>query len=335
MAQISQEEFHKTYKTKIEPLLADLEADRVTVAKKSKPFIALVIISLFLFLLCAFILKSDNAKVFAVIFFITGILFYWPIYSMYSKLRDKLKQNIISKIFKMYGNMYFSGKKDIITAYEIRKMGLFPRFASKSDDDIVIGIHKNCNFVISETRLTHTEKRGKSTTTVTDFGGLIVKIQMNKKFAGQTIIGMKGFIQKPGNNFEEVKLESVDFMKSRKVYATDQIEARYILTTSFIERIEALGDVFHHERSKNTNSTFEIPKTGIDFVDNMIGSAYVVSAGFVDGYVYLFVPTEEDFFEIPANKSLYNENLYYNICTELDSILGIIEYLHIDQKTGL
>ena len=44
---------------------------------------------------------------------------------------------------------------------------------------------------------------------------------------------------------------------------------------------------------------------------------------------------EEDFFEIPANKSLYNENLYYNICTELDSILGIIEYLHIDQKTGL
>lgn len=338
MAKISREEFSKTYKKNIEPLLGDLEVERVEVQKKCKPLIALAVTFFILFLLCVlcvFVLNSDVSETLGVIFLIVALVLCWPIYSLTSKLRAKLKQNVISKILSTYGNIYFAGEKDIIKAYEIRKMGLFPRFALKDDDDIIVGVHKNCNFVICETKLTHREKRGKSSVTVTDFQGLIIKVQMNKKFASKTIIGMKGRIQQPGNNFEKVELESVDFMRNRKVYSTDQIEARYILTTSFIERIDALGGVFQNDRSKNTNDTFEMPQTGIDIIDNMVGSSYGVSAGFVNGYVYLFVPTEEDFFEIPIDNSLYNEDLYYNICTELDSILGIIEYLHLDQKTGL
>ena len=334
MAKISKEEFHNTYKTKIEPLLADLEAERIAVDKKSKPFEIILCVCACIFILSLFI-PIDKFRLFGISCFFIGILQFIPMGVMYSKYRSKLKQNIISKILKMYGNMYFAGKKDIITYSEIRNMGLFPRFSSKEDDDIIIGVHKNCNFVISETRLTHTEQHGKRTTTVTDFGGIIIKVQMNKHFAGKTVIGLQGNISKPNRNFEEVKLESVDFMKNRKVYATDQIEARYILTTSFIERIDSLGYDFQKERSKKTHKTFQPSKTGIGFIDKMLESSYGVSAAFIDGYAYLFVPTGEDFFEIPANKSLYNEDLYYNICTELDSILGIIEYLHIDQKTGL
>lgn len=337
MAKISIDEFHKFYKDKIEPLLGDLEVERADVQKKCKPLIAILIACFVTAVICIFILSSDFACACGVISFFCGILLIWPVNSIYSKFRSKLKQNVISKILALYGNMYFAGQKDIIKASDIRKMGLFPRFTSKGDDDIIIGIHKETNFVICETRLTHTEKRGKSTTTVTDFKGLIIKIQMNKNFTGKTVIGMKGYINKPDKNFEKVELESVDFMKDRCVYSTDQVDARYILTTTFMERIKELGEVFYKDRN---GQTFSKPiSTGISFVDNALASFLDlnvgVSAAFIEGYAYLFVPTQEDFFEIPVDKSLFNEELYYNICTELDSILGIVEYLHLDQKLGL
>lgn len=339
MAKISREEFSKTYKKNIEPLLGDLEVERVEVQKKCKPLIALVVTFLILFLLCLFILRTNVSNTFGVICLIVALVLCWPIYSLTSKLRAKLKQNVISKILSIYGNIYFAGEKDIIKAYEIRQMGLFPRFTLKDDDDIIIGVHKNCNFVICETKLTHREKRGKSSVTVTDFQGLIIKAQMNKNFAAKTVIGMKGYINKPDRNFEKVELESVDFMKNRCVYSTDQIDARYILTTSFIERLDALGRDFQEKRTGKTNFWADYWKTGFGLVDKYIESVTnsysSVSAAFIDGYAYLFVRTCEDFFEIPTDKSLFNEELYYNICTELDSILGIIEYLHLDQKTGL
>lgn len=263
------------------------------------------------------------------------MIFY--VTSLRTKLRYSLKQNVVSKILALYGNIYFAGKKDVIQASEIRQMGLFPRFTSKVDDDIVIGVHKNCNFVICETCMQHTEGSGKNKRTVTDFKGLIIKVQMNKNFSGQTVVGFKGEINKPNRNFEQVELESVNFMKGRYVYSTDQIEARYILTTAFMERIKALGEVFHKNRSGQDVS--KPISTGISFIDKAVSSILEadvgVSAAFIDGYAYLFIPTYEDFFEIPIDKSLYNEELYYNICTELDSILGIIEYLHLDQRTGL
>lgn len=341
MAKISKEEFLKTYTTKIEPFLGELEQERIIVRKKSKPFEILLAICVLLEILwfISYKFSLHNVSWIGIVLVFIIILAVIRLIVLTGKLIDNLKQNVISKILFIYGNLYFAGKKDIITDAEIRKMGLFPQFTSKCDDDIIIGIHKQCNFVISETSLSHTEHYGRTTRSVTDFNGLIIKVQMNKNFSGRTVIGMKNYIKKPDRTFEQVELESTDFMKNRCVYSTDQIDARYILTTSFMERIESLGQDFQEERSAKSQDPSvmaNVPlKTGVDFVDNIFKSYYGVSAAFIDGYAYLFVPTSEDFFEIPIDKSLYNPDLYYNIWCELDSILGIIEYLHIDQKTGL
>jgi hypothetical protein len=66
-----------------------------------------------------------------------------------------------------------------------------------------------------------------------------------------------------------VKLESVEFENKFVVYSNDQVEARYILTPSFMERLVKLQDLM----GDNT------------------------SYSFVNTNVYVAVPIDEDLFE--------------------------------------
>ena len=344
MPEITREEFSKVYREKFLPILNALEPERIEILKKTQP-LGIVVLVAVIFIVIGFI----SEKVFLILLgFCVAIPLIIYISILQSKIRAKLKKEIVSKILALFGNLYFSENKDVIPSSDIKSMGLFPRFATKSDDDIIIGIHQGLNFAIDECSLTHTERHGKSSTTVTDFRGLIIKIQMKKNFSGRTIVGMKWEITKR-DGFEEVVLEDVNFMKNKEVYSTDQIEARYILTTAFMERLHTLGNAFSQDRmSKQQDVSAQeqqitrtvdnliysdswIGKLANSFLDSDVG----VSAAFMDGYVYLFVPSYEDFFEVDINSTLYNEAKYYNIYVELQSILAIIDYLKLDSKLGL
>ena len=309
MAEISKEEFNGFYKEKIEPLLSDFEAERISLNKKLKPFEIIMVIALICLVvcfICCFFSEIEILRLVCAVCLIIAVLCSAYCYFVQSKFMKKLKAKVTSKVLTLYGNMYFSGQKNIITQDEIREAGLFPSFSRKTDDDIVIGIHKECNFVISETVLEHTEGSGKNRHTVTDFHGLIVKIQMKKRFSGKTVIGNN--VTK-GRSMGAVELESVEFMNGLKIYATDQIESRYILTTSFMEKIEGLQRLY--------------------------GCKELISTAFMNGYVYLFIPTEKDFFEVPFKKTLLNPDNYYSIYQELDYILSVVEYLNLDRNLGL
>ena len=338
MSIVTREEFSKIYKEQFFPILAPLEAERAEAKRNSSPFFVLLVI-FSLITIVGFIIEKT-------MFIVVGLCVAIPclIISAYfwGNISERLKKEIVPKIISLCGNMYMSDNRDIVTDSEIDEMGLFPRFTRKSDDDVIIGIHKGCNFAIEETSLTHTEGSGKSRHTVTDFQGLIIKIQMNKNFEGETIVGVKWQIDKrPG--FEEVKLEDVEFMKHMKVYSTDQIEARYILTTTMIERLFMLGDAFSNGRMASTEKDAgnlnvaesvvkREPKKGIAA---WFDYPSLVSAAFIAGYVYLFVPKYEDFFEVDVWNSLLDETKYYDIYCQMQLILSIIEYLKLDLKIGL
>ena len=348
MSEITREEFSKIYNEQFVPRLKDLEIERAEVQRKTQP---IGIITIVAFVICVIGFFIQNGYCIGIGFLVAVPCIIYAS-SLQQKIRVKLKKEIISKILSLYGNLYFSEKKDLISSRDIDNMGLFPRFATKYNDDIIVGIHKGCNFIINECKLEHTERRGKSSVTVTDFSGLLIKIQMNKKFSGKTIVGMKGDITKL-RGYEAVELEDVDFMKNKKVYSTDQIEARYILTTSFMERLKALGNTFSQDRmskhqyatpqekqlADNAAKTVENIKNNQSWFGKLANSLLDyeigVCAAFIDGYVYLFVPSGEDFFEIDISSTLYNKEKYYNVYVELQSILAIIDYLKLDTKLGL
>ena len=339
MSGVTREEFSKIYNEQFLPILEPLEVERAAYKKKAIPFFVLAVI--FAVLSVAGFITEKASFILLGLSVSVPCLIYVAV--LYGKLREKLKNQIITKILALCGNMYLSGDKDSISYEEVKEMRLFSRFTTKSDDDVIIGIHKGCNFVIEESHLTHTEGSGKSRHTVTDFKGLMIKIKMNKAFSGETFVGEKWKIAKK-NGFEEVKLEDVEFMKHMKVFSTDQIEARYLLTTSFIERLYLLGDAFSKSRSRanaNTSEGHNVAssvnykrevKTGLAA---WLDSPNLVSAAFAAGYVYLFVPKGEDFFEIDVMSTLFDEKKYYDVYSQIQLILSIIDYLKLDLKLGL
>ncbi len=80
----------------------------------------------------------------------------------------------------------------------------------------------------------------------TFFRGCVLQTQTEKSFSGITILAKNTKWFKPrqkqilGKNLERAGMSSVKFEETYDVYTTDQVEARYLLTPDWIERITAL-----------------------------------------------------------------------------------------------
>ena len=251
---VTREEFHRIYTEQLEPVLKLLEEERVIEdAKNNKIVKPLLIIGLVAFIMAfAFGIVKNDLMMFVCFFII--IFSFFPVGFILNKTQERrrkfLKDRIFPKILSLHGQFYFSKNPKAITLSDIkRNMGLYNQSTQKNDDDFVVGIYKGCNLLINECELTHTEKCGKSSRTVTDFRGLIVKIQMKKNFKGKTILGPSGYIRKL-KGFENVELESVDFMKNKNVYSTDQIEGRYLITPAFMQRFKNIQTAFGTNKVK-------------------------------------------------------------------------------------
>lgn len=91
-------------------------------------------------------------------------------------------------------------------------------------------------------RLGHRETKKK-----TVFQGICVLLTMNKNFKGRTVVVKdKGIFNvfKHISGLQRVKLEDMRFEDLFEVYSSDQIEARYLLTTAFMERMLKLSELY-------------------------------------------------------------------------------------------
>ncbi len=126
---------------------------------------------------------------------------------------------------------------------------LKPEFSYKGDD-LISGVIENTDFRCSELYVAGISKNKKDRNTI--FKGLFFHADFNKVFSGQTYIipssmeslGKWVGIEMPKTqefiDVELVKMENSEFKKYFKVYATDQTEARYILTPTIMEALVKL-----------------------------------------------------------------------------------------------
>lgn len=158
---------------------------------------------------------------------------------------------------------------------------------------------------------------------VTIFRGLFISADFHKHFHGVTLVlpdteqallgGFGQWLQslsaklgiQPG---ELVKLEDPEFERMFKVFSTDQIEARYILTPSLMQRIV--------EFRKKTNAPIRL--------------------SFVASRVFVAIPSYHNYFEppslfAPANKLLEPATLqqYFE---ELQFALAVVDELNLNTR---
>lgn len=101
-----------------------------------------------------------------------------------------------------------------------------------------------------EKRVTTNGKGQTQTTWVTIFKGFLFVADFHKDFSGRTVICRDSLFNFRGNR---VKLENPDFERRFDVYSSDQVEARYLLSPSMMERIVALDEKFNKDITLSFN----------------------------------------------------------------------------------
>ena len=163
------------------------------------------------------------------------------------QLAKTYKQIVVGRVVAALGDGLAYTAESRFTKQDFLDMDLFlKRCEQWHAEDEVAGRKNAVSFSILEARATRTEGSGKNRRTVTIFKGLIVRLDFNKYFQGHTVLVPNSESQILGGLFGEsdsrrskelCRLENVEFEETFSVYATDQQEARYILTPKLMELI--------------------------------------------------------------------------------------------------
>lgn len=254
MKKVSIQEFNQFYISEILPFIKPYENKRASYNKDFAPLKKVTLTIFFIMIACfviTILITAFNAFAYTInpqmgsmnnfntlfsfgpIFIIGAIAIMFIFGNLtndkHKNIKKELQYGLLCKIFS-YCNSQISNNttSEQITLSELQKTSL-PIY-SKTDDDTLCGYYKNVKFVINEAYA----QLGIQSNKTGLFRVLILKLEMNKNFSGQTIVVPK-YINYNARNKEEVILEDTNFMKLNNVYSTDQIEARYLLTPSFME----------------------------------------------------------------------------------------------------
>ena len=154
-----------------------------------------------------------------------------------------VKDSIIKDFINFFGNFHHSLFRQIDDD-TIKKSLLLNNYNRHDADDYFYGTYKNVSMVISEEEMIYKGNKNQSTV----FKGIMVLLKFPKAFNGRTVVfkdwNCFNFLHKTAKEFERIALEDVVFEKEFEVFGTDQIEARVLLTTTFMERMLRVREIF-------------------------------------------------------------------------------------------
>ena len=158
-----------------------------------------------------------------------------------------VKADIMQTFAAFWGNFIYQHGASLPES-TLTTSNILPAYDSKDNDDYFQGCYHDVNMIISEQKLYKRVRTKNGSHDVKVFEGIIIQLEMNKDFKGKTVVlkdcGIFNIFKKIGRP-ERVKLEDVVFEKHFEVFSDNQIEARYLLTTAFMERMLKAKKVFH------------------------------------------------------------------------------------------
>lgn len=304
------------YYKKLHPTLKDLEQDRKRVKKRVitigviyTMLAALLFFSLFEYMNVEFIVFSLVGYV-----ALGGILYRFLI----SDYRTHFKEKVIRPLIEEIDNSFHYIPDLHVASEYFNRSYLFPSPDRYSGNDLVKGKIDGVDLTFSDVHAEkeHRDSKGRRSYS-TIFKGLFIISDFHKNFKGKTIVLpdtaqsafgdlIGSFLQ--ANNFSRsgdlVKMDSPEFEKEFVVYGSDQIEARYILTHTLMEKI------LHYRKH----------------------SGHPVYVSFRGRNIYMAIEYNKDLFE----PSIFNSLLDYKIAMEyiktLHLSIGIVEELKLNQK---
>lgn len=295
------------YSTILWPELKILEQQRKQVLNKIYIAIAVIVV-------LATVLTALTRVFHFMIFGIIGCIVAIQIIS--STYRKSFKGNIIEKIIKAVDeNLQYSPVK-YIPLNDFLESKIFNLRPNRyKGDDYIQGTIGKTQVRFSELHAAHESGSGKNRNRTPIFDGLFFIADFNKSFQGVTVVlpdtaerlfGGIGKMLQSWNKMrgELIKLEDLEFEKFFAVYGNDQIEARYILSTSLMKRIT-------------------------DFKKKTKKGIYI---SFVKSKVFVAIPYRRRLFEPRIFKTLLDFKPIKQYYEDLDLAVGISEDLNLNTR---
>ena len=305
------------YKT-LYPVLQELEQERETLKRKIIKLAAVYV--LFTAFIGYFIFKYSHGEIEIFLFFLfaaftLGAILYKYIIKEY---KSDFKEKIIAPlIHELDENLDYFPQLHVQDGYFTRSRLFTSRPDRVSGNDYIRGKIDGVPIEFSDL---HAEKRHKDskgrTTWSTIFQGLFIVSEFNKHFKSQTVVlpdrAQRTFGDFIGNwlqanNFsrnELVKMDNPAFEKEFVVYSNDQVEARYILTHTMMQKL-----LNYKKQTKHP-----------------------LFVSFIGGSIYLAIEYNKDLFEASVFHSLLKYKIAMEYLKTLHLAVGVIEELKLNQK---
>ena len=272
-------------------------------------FFTLALIVLFITILC--LCSEYNPHLLSRDFFVPLLCFIFLLlfratYLYLLSYKKDAKKIIYPKLFSFIGKFRILDTKTEekrIKSY-VKSLNLFPLFNSFTCDDVLEGTYKGIPVSLSEIHLKRVSHSGKCSSSAKIFKGVLLTFKSFKKIETITVIRQNAIINLfDTSSSNHIELESQEFEDLYDVLADDQIEARYLITPAFMERM-------------------------VDYYcDNEAGN---ISLSFEQGNVNIAIHSDKNWFEVPLSRPATEMMIYKKILIEIISILTIIDTLKLD-----
>lgn len=270
-------EFYENYKDKLDDIYLKFNQSK---SKIEKRFVIAMIAFLVIFILASYRLKLlvDSSYLFIILGCIVIVVsVFIGIFLRLRREMYKLNKNIIEDIVRYISSdetsIYEPDKR--ISINNIKEMELFnlENLKYNGKNAIVTNYNNNyMNFADMEIYYykdklkeeTYYDSKGNPYTKKTIekikktlFSGCYISATLNKNIAEHIYLipnnfsdliingAIKDYITYSG---EEIELENLEFSKKYKVYSDDEIQARYILSLSLMEKINNIDDIFEGKK---------------------------------------------------------------------------------------
>ncbi len=221
------------------------------------------------------------------------------------KLTPPFKSEVIAPLLNYFYEDVNYIPRQRISVKLLQKSLLFNRVVAKNSGDD----YTDCR--IGDTYIQFSEVQAYGVIGSYFFNGFFIAVEFNKSFTKKTIVipnAKKSFFRKIGisvrgemKNAKRIVLEDLDFKKEFVVIGEDQVESRYLLSTSLMQRILDYKRKVHKD----------------------------VAFSFIDNRLYVAIPTKLNLFEPKITKPITDKEFiqsnydYFKLLTDLVNDLDL------------
>ena len=327
---LTEQEFYYYFEQEIIPKIQNINYFQINLAKRIQLF--LVFIAFILFFSIPFL------KEFSFIFSDTGgrtlsqimpllisklpaitpvfliCLMFFIFFVGFVRSKNSVKEDVLNLLGLNYVEALIpiplSAFSETYAYSKLLKETFFLGYKNPKLDDIIEGNYKGVPFTIIDVPDKSDSKYPHK---------IFLATKIKKNFNGQLTVFKKdrNLISQFNNmNFSQtVNLEDINFSKEYRVFAENQVEARYLLTTAFMERL------LSYKKQKTCDIEVIFSQKYQKF-----GNLFFCVSGF------------QDMFELPDGDLKYisqNPKFFYNILLDIKDIMEIVNALKLDQDIGM